>query len=409
LEVIENLFKEVDGAVSWDFIHGLFKNAIYGGKVDNVYDLRIISSYLENFFNSSVLGGQNRSKKLLGPGIDLPSTTNYQEYVEMVYKLPEDDKPSYFGLPANIERSHQRNVSSQVLGQLKLLMLSLEVAARFDREKWQAELSPILNLWKKLNQGTGMLQMKLQPPYGESSNPLKSFVQLEHYNGITLLQFIHKSLAALSKVIRGTTLLDEKVTKLAASLLKQETPASWQKMWSGPETPMEYIKSIVSKAGEIQKWVSRMDQGTLLKDNLDLSDLFHPDTFLSALAQQSAREYNISMSNLKLSTSWSRGGVSGAKVSIKVSSLQLEAATFDGVRLTENSHDSPSIQVAPVCTFAWVPDTMQGTQQSSEVISVPLYWSRERERLLAMVELPSGGEENKWLQAGVVLFLKKIS
>ena len=139
--------------------------------------------------------------------------------------------------------------------------------------------------------------------------------------------------------------MDEKVTKLAASLLKQETPASWQKMWSGPETPMEYIKSIVSKAGEIQKWVSRMDQGTLLKENLDLSDLFHPDTFLSALAQQSAREYNISMSNLKLSTSWSRGGVSGAKVSIKVSSLQLEAATFDGVRLTENSHDSPSIQV----------------------------------------------------------------
>eukprot|EP00090_Calanus_glacialis_P009483 TRINITY_DN17857_c0_g1_i1.p1 TRINITY_DN17857_c0_g1~~TRINITY_DN17857_c0_g1_i1.p1 ORF type:complete len:1541 (-),score=379.52 TRINITY_DN17857_c0_g1_i1:129-4454(-) len=409
LEVIENLFKEVDGAVSWDFIHGLFKNAIYGGRVDNVYDLRIISSYLENFFNSTVLGGPNRSKKLLGPGIELPSTTNYQEYVEMVYRLPEDDKPSYFGLPANIERSHQRNVSSQVLGQLKLLMLSLEVAARFDREKWQAELSPILNLWKKLNQGTGILQMKLKPPYGESSNPLKSFVQLENYNGVTLLQFIHKSLAGLSKVIRGTSLLDEKVTKLAASLLKQETPASWQKMWSGPETPMEYIKSIVSKAGEIQKWVSRMDQGTLLKDNLDLSDLFHPDTFLSALAQQSAREYNISMSNLKLATSWSRGGVSGAKVSIKVSSLQLEAATFDGVRLTENSHDSPSIQVAPVCTFAWVPDNLQGSQHNSELISIPLYWSRERERLLAMVELPSGGEEFKWLQAGVVLFLKKIA
>ena len=42
----------------------------------------------------------------------------------------------------------------------------------------------------------------------------------------------------------------------------------------------------------------------------------------------------------------------------------------------------------------------------SEAIRVPLYWSRERERVLAQIDLPSGGEESKWLQAGVVLFLK---
>ena len=40
----------------------------------------------------------------------------------------------------------------QVIGQLKVLMRSNLEASKFDKEKWSAELSPILNLWKKLNQ-----------------------------------------------------------------------------------------------------------------------------------------------------------------------------------------------------------------------------------------------------------------
>ena len=409
LEIIENLFDERDGSVNWDYIHGLFKNAIYGGRVDNQFDLRILESYLFDIFNGNVIGGPNRNKKPLASGIEFPSSTNYQEYVEQVFKMPDEDRPLYFGLPANIERSHQRNNSSQVISKLKLLMISFGAAGRFDREKWQADLSPLLNLWKKLNQGSGMLQLKLQSPQGESKNPIKSFVDLEFYNGISVLQNVHKSLAGVSKVIRGSSLLDEKVAKLASSLLQQQTPDSWQKLWPGPDTPMEYIKIIVYKAGEIQKWVSKMDQGTLLKENLDFADLFNPDTFLSALAQQSAREYNISMSKLSLTTSWSRGGVSGAKLSVKVGSLQLEGANFDGVRLSDSSHESPSIISAPVCTFAWMPETDTSTQDSGDVMRVPLYCTRDRNKQLALVNVPSGGDQTKWLQAGVVLFLRKLA
>ena len=40
----------------------------------------------------------------------------------------------------------------QVISQLKVLMRSNLEAHKFDKEKWSTELSPILNLWKKLNQ-----------------------------------------------------------------------------------------------------------------------------------------------------------------------------------------------------------------------------------------------------------------
>ena len=65
--------------------------------------------------------------------------------------------------------------------------------------------------------------MKITAPAetGDES-PVTSFVQLERYNAIRLVQIVHASLSSLSKVIRGTALLDAEVQALAGSLLKQE-------------------------------------------------------------------------------------------------------------------------------------------------------------------------------------------
>ena len=72
--------------------------------------------------------------------------------MEAIESLPDVDKPSYFGLPENIERSSQRIVSSNVIGQLKVLKRCSVKETKFDKDVWVAELGPILNVWKKLNQ-----------------------------------------------------------------------------------------------------------------------------------------------------------------------------------------------------------------------------------------------------------------
>ena len=66
--------------------------------------------------------------------------------------------------------------------------------------------------------------MKVAPPTEKSANesPIISFILLERYNAIRLVQTVHQSLAALSKVIRGTQLLNKDVQNLAAALLNQE-------------------------------------------------------------------------------------------------------------------------------------------------------------------------------------------
>jgi len=39
------------GGIKWDFVHGLFENAIYGGRVDNNFDVRVLTSYLQKYFS----------------------------------------------------------------------------------------------------------------------------------------------------------------------------------------------------------------------------------------------------------------------------------------------------------------------------------------------------------------------
>ena len=51
------------------------QNAIYGGRVDNTFDMKVLTSYLLQFFDSSLFGSSSRGKRL-GPNINLPQSTN---------------------------------------------------------------------------------------------------------------------------------------------------------------------------------------------------------------------------------------------------------------------------------------------------------------------------------------------
>ena len=38
-----------DSKMDWEAIHGLMEDAIYGGRIDNAYDLRVLRAYLRYY------------------------------------------------------------------------------------------------------------------------------------------------------------------------------------------------------------------------------------------------------------------------------------------------------------------------------------------------------------------------
>ncbi|XP_015254521.1 PREDICTED: cytoplasmic dynein 2 heavy chain 1 [Cyprinodon variegatus] len=377
-EIIDRLF---DGGkvFQWEFVHGLLESAIYGGRIDNPSDLRILRSYLEQFFSARLLSS-SLSAGQRGKGVG------------RIF-------PSQISLP--------NSCSISVISQLRVLSRSVATGSKFDRELWSNGLSPVLNLWKKLNQGSTLIHQKVEPPTEGQKSPILSFIALEQFNAIRLVQSIHQSLAALSKVIRGTQLLTPEVQKLATALLNQECPVNWQNKWEGPEEPMQYLRAVITRALAIQSWVERASRQALLSDILDLSELFHPDTFLNALRQETARSIGCSMDSLVFLTSW-KSPIAQAKLQVKVGGLQLEGCRFDGVHLSENQHDSPSVSAVPTCYMAWAPQgSAAGSADSQESLWLPLYTNSERMKVVTHISLPCGGNPNQWIQTGAALFLKQ--
>ncbi|XP_035398354.1 cytoplasmic dynein 2 heavy chain 1 [Cygnus atratus] len=405
-DIIDGLF-EGSKDFQWEFVHGLFENAIYGGRVDNYFDMRVLRSYLEQLFNSRVIGSLNaRGKKISFPhSISLPNSCSILDYRNIIESLPEDDKPDFFGLPANIARSSQRMISSQVISQLRILSRSVSAGCKFDREIWSAELSPVLNLWKKLNQNSNLIHQKVSLPVEQQGSPILSFITLEQFSAIRLVQSVHQSLASLSKVIRGTSLLSPEVQRLANALLNQKCPLAWQSKWEGPEDPLQYLRSLVARALAIQNWVEKSEKQKLLSDTLDLSELFHPDTFLNALRQETARVMSCSVDSLKFTASW-KGRIQEGKLQVKISGLQMEGCSFDGNRLSENLHDSPSVSSVLPCYMAWIPQDAYGPYSPEECITLPVYTSMERDRVVTNIDVPCGGNQDQWIQCGAALFLK---
>ncbi|XP_024000652.1 cytoplasmic dynein 2 heavy chain 1, partial [Salvelinus sp. IW2-2015] len=94
-------------------------------------------------------------------------------------------------------------------------------------------------------------------------------------------------------------------------------------------------------------------------------------------------------------------------LAIQVCGLQLEGCSFDGARLSENRHDSPSVSAVPACYMAWIVQCPSGSYGPEEVISLPVYTSSERVSVVTHVTLPCGGNPDQWIQNGAALSLKQ--
>ena len=133
--------------VDWPGLYGLFENAIYGGRIDRIVDLEILRAYLETTFNEKTLrSGACR----VGP--QAPASNNLKEHQKAILHLPEEIKPSLFGLPDSFQLSVMRQSLQQTLSSMKVLISpsssqtqqaeGLSTAQRFQL------VIPIISLWK---------------------------------------------------------------------------------------------------------------------------------------------------------------------------------------------------------------------------------------------------------------------
>lgn len=104
-----------------------------------------------------------------------------------------------------------------------------------------------------------------------------------------ILEKVNENITAIIGVLKGTTMLTPVIQNIATELLRGALPQNWEKMWDGPMNPSTWLRSLTKKGTSLIEWVNRVKQGALLRSPVVLSDLIHPETFLNAFRQRSAR------------------------------------------------------------------------------------------------------------------------
>jgi dynein heavy chain 2 len=382
----------------------LLENAIYGGRVDNEYDARVLRTYLQQYFSNEVIGKSSQRK--VARNISLPNSTRWEEYNDIVQQLPDMDNPSFFQLPQNIERTLQTTNSNRVINQLKVLNVQLTEGSRFNREKWSTELSPLIGVWNKLigaNQAT--LEYKLKG--SADAAPLDAFVLMECEKAHNLVKYVNTEIMSLTKVINGSLLLSPKIATLGNSLLRSQVPDRWSDQWEGPEDPYNWLSGLVTRAVALEKWAERVDQGNLLSNPVDLGELIRPETFLNALRQQTARLAKCAVDALKLISSPDPRNLVNCKVPVTLNGLLLQGSAFESGKITEVQQDSPAYTALGSITLGWVPNNEPDIFLPQNCVPTPIYYSSSRERFIAELSLPCLGERSKWILSGIALFLNE--
>ncbi|KAK2952775.1 putative Cytoplasmic dynein 2 heavy chain 1 [Blattamonas nauphoetae] len=402
--------------IPWETLRGLLAFTVYGGRIDSPTDWRVLEAYLQKWISPSLLENESFdgfAAELRKESIPLQTRT-VNPYITTVQKLPEEDSPSFFSLPSNIDGTVQNLQSQEMIGSLKRLSFrGGSGTGGYDREEWRKGLMPIIMMWNVLLGGSessqktqksvlSLIKSPLLQPHpatlkqqGADFPPIDLYFLVESTFGTKLLEQLHRDLRDLEKLLCGEIGFDARLEKLGNTLLIDEVPAHWDALWDGgSESASEFIRSAVERTNVVYAMTSTITKAkvkiespyhgllygkaksktieagfpSVLKNPIPLGKLFRPAMLLNALRQQTARNLGCAMDELELgscvnATDAPKGWKEGGCVSCNVSEMRLQGGMWKNNTVCEAVSSTPSASLLDVpITLAWIPVDVSDSQ-----------------------------------------------
>ncbi|KAB7502822.1 Dynein heavy chain, cytoplasmic [Armadillidium nasatum] len=345
--------------VPWDAISTLLSQCIYGGKIDNEFDQRLLSSFLVKLFTPKSFE------------LDFPLVKNI-EGTDMLGKLlkmqvMEDDDDLAYGTDGSSEESS--NTQSILNEGRPLWMITLHQSAT----TWLALLpESIITLRRTLD---------------NIKDPLYRYFEREVNSGSVLLRHVRNDLTDVILICKGEKKQTNYHRSLLSQLVKGMIPNPW-KSYTVPRdsTVIQWITDFAQRVRQLQdisKQVAQHGAGELKNHSVWLGGLFNPEAYITATRQCVAQANSWSLEELALEVSVSDSEDQiPASGGFAIKGLKLQGAVCRGnvLKLT-----SAIMTELPLTTLIW---TRHEEVSSKGKITLPVYLNATRSDLLFTVDLP---------------------
>ncbi|EFO63728.1 Dynein heavy chain [Giardia lamblia P15] len=322
-----SMYLQLYDTIPWNALKYLVASIIYGGRVIDDLDRRVLNVYIDHVFCQTAI---KRDGYLLAPPLSeyvIPQRGSLQEYRDYITTLPQVDLPAVFGQHSNSEVA-SRKVESLTLVETLLTIQSMDGSSSGEADDKKKEKEKKAKKTtdddgdedgtkKKKKESTGLSARderiiklaqdiihslpapitNLPPPItdiNDQTAPLKAVLLQESERHMRLRNIISDDLTTLQRGIRGLTMMSAYLDEVLNDLQVGKVPASWGIIYKSTKSLAPWSRDFIKRVEQLQKWAN---VGSL--KSYWLGGLSLPTAFLTALQQQASRRMNIAIDQLE--------------------------------------------------------------------------------------------------------------
>ncbi|XP_011314378.1 dynein beta chain, ciliary-like [Fopius arisanus] len=386
--------------VPWEDLRYLFGEIMYGGHITDDWDRRLCRTYLLEYLQPDLIDGDLS----IAPGFLAPQNSDYAAYHQYVDDYLPPESPILYGLHPNAEIGFLTTTSEN------LFRVVLEMQPRdtgeasgggFSREdKVKGIIEELVDkLPEEFNIQEFMSKVDDLTPY-----TIVAFQECERMN--ILCNELKRSLHELNLGLKGELTINADMEDLQNYLFMDNVPPSWTKRAYPSSLGLTgWFVDLLNRINELANWTTDFN----LPASVWLGGFFNPQSFLTAIMQQTARKNQWPLDKMclhcevtkKLREDFNSPPREGAYIN----SLYMEGARWDTQAGT--IAESKLKELFPQIPVVYIRAITQDKQELRNMYECPVYKTKFRGPTYVWTfNLKTKEKATKWTLAGVAILLQ---
>lgn len=264
---------------------------MYGGHITDDWDRRLCKTYLEEYLQPDLVDGE----LYLCPGFQVPPNSDYIGYHSYIDDNLPSESPHLYGLNPNAEIGFLTSVSEHLFRTvLELQPRESASSAGAPILKEDAVRMIIEDLSDKVPDEFNITEMMVRV---EERTPfiVVAFQECERMN--ILMREIRRSLRELHLGLKGELTVTAEMEILQEDLFYDRIPDYWERLAYPSCLGLQcWLADLMLRFKELEQWSSDF----VLPSSVWLGGFFNPQSFLTAIMQQTARKNELPLDRMCL-------------------------------------------------------------------------------------------------------------
>lgn len=285
-------YLEGSSRIPWEDLRYLFGEIMYGGHITDDWDRRLCQTFLEELLQQDLIDGDFE----LCPGFPAPPNLEFEGYHDYITEMLPDESPMLYGLHPNAEIGFLTSASEQLLRTIfELQPRESELSSHCGAPREELVKIMIDDFLDKL-QDEFNLQALLNRVERKTPFVVVALQECERMNA--LIHEIKRSLRELMLGLKGELTITQEMERLDYAIFYDHVPTAWAQLAYPSMLGLQgWFGDLLHRIKELAGWLNDFKLPCVIW----LGGLFNPQSFLTAIMQESARKHDLPLDRMLIS------------------------------------------------------------------------------------------------------------